>query len=418
MRLSGPKALDAVRLLGTGQLVAQRAKLVDLRKEDTKEHLDKALVLWFPAPTSYSGEEVVELHLHGGPAVVSGVIGALESQPGLRAAYPGEFTKRRFQNGKIDLTQAEGLNDLINAETAAQRRQALRQLSGEFGAQCEQWRIGLLRSLGRLEAEIDFVEEELPVELVEKSRIDSKLLLDQITIHLDDGGSGERLREGIYIVILGQPNVGKSSILNYLSGRDAAIVSARAGTTRDVVEVQLDLNGYPVTVADTAGLRSSPDEVEEEGVRRALARAKSADIKLMVFDAGFPETASTVGGTGAEIIVFNKIDLISESKIPYADSAFGVSALTGQGMDALTCAIEREAAAQLSNGEGSVITHARHRQALLDCQASLERAYRSLDIELMAEDLRLAARALGRITGSVDVEDLLDIIFAEMCIGK
>lgn len=410
--------MDAVKLLGCAQPIAQRAKLVDLRTANTKDHLDKALVLWFPAPTSYSGEEVVELHLHGGPAVVAGVIDALESQPSLRAAYPGEFTKRRFQNGKIDLTQAEGLNDLINAETAAQRRQALRQLSGEFGAQCEKWKTCLLRSLGRLEAEIDFVEDELPAELAEKSRVDSRLLLDQITKYLDDGGCGERLREGVYIVILGRPNVGKSSILNYLSGRDAAIVSARAGTTRDVVEVQLDLNGYPVTVADTAGLRDSLDEVEEEGVRRALARAKSADIKLMVFDAGCPQEASNVGGTGAEIIVFNKIDLNSGPEIRNGQSAFGVSALTGQGMDSLTCAIEREAAAQLSNGERSVITHARHRQALQECQASLERACRNTDIELMAEDLRLATRALGRITGSVDVEDLLDIVFAEMCIGK
>ncbi len=410
--------MDAVKLLGCGQPVAHRAKLVDLRTANAKEHLDKALVLWFPAPTSYSGEEVVELHLHGGAAVVAGVIGALESQSGLRAAYPGEFTKRRFQNGKIDLTQAEGLNDLINAETAAQRRQALRQLSGEFGAQCEQWKTCLLRALGRLEAEIDFVEDELPVELTEKSRADCKRLLNQITEYLDDGGRGERLREGIYIVILGRPNVGKSTIINHLTGRDAAIVSARAGTTRDVVEVQLDLNGYPVTVADTAGLRSSLDEVEEEGVRRALERAKSADIKLMVFDARCPGEANNVGGNGTEIIVFNKIDLISEPEIPDAQNAFGVSALTGQGMDSLSRAIEKEAAAQLSNGERSVITHARHRQALQECQASLERACHNVDIELMAEDLRLATRALGRITGSVDVEDLLDIVFAEMCIGK
>jgi tRNA modification GTPase len=418
LRISGPQALEAARALGCDAAAPRQATRVRLTAPESKEPLDDGLMLWFPAPASFTGEDVVELHLHGGLAVIAGVVGALAACPGLRAAAPGEFTRRAFENGKLELTQVEGLADLVNAETAAQRRQALRQLGGDFGARCEAWRGSLLRCLGHLEAEIDFVDDDLPSGLIERGRDDVSRLRAEIAGCLDDSGGGERLREGAYVVILGAPNVGKSSLLNRLAGRAAAIVSARAGTTRDVIEVQLDLGGYPVTVADTAGLRAAGDEIESEGVRRATARAEVADLKLIVGDASASEGVVAVGGGGAELVVWNKADLVEGPRCLHRRPGIEVSALTGAGVEALIGAIGALAAERLAEGALAAITRSRHRQALEDCVASLERAGTGVEVELMAEDVRLAVRALGRITGRVDVEDLLDVVFAELCIGK
>ena len=439
LRLSGPRAGAALQGLTRRPLptprVATRARLIDPAQGTP---LDDGLVLWFPGPRSFTGEDLVELHLHGGRAVLAAVLAALAALPGLRLAEPGEFTRRAFDAGKLDLAAVEGLGDLIAAETAAQRRQALRQLAGELGRLTEAWRARLVRALAQAEAEIDFPDEgDVPGGLIAALQPELTALAGEIRTYLDDGRRGERLREGVSIAIVGPPNAGKSSLLNRLARRDAAIVAATAGTTRDVVEVQLDLAGYPVVVADTAGLRdlagttSAHDEIEREGMRRALARADAADLKLLVLDA----TAAAIDpairalADANTIVVANKIDLAAGTAgAPPAfpgRSVYALSAMTGAGLEPLLAALTREVAARLGAADTAApaITRARHRDALTDCVAALERALagRAPELsapELIAEDVRLAARALGRIAGRVGVEDVLDLIFREFCIGK
>ncbi|MDP6786638.1 MAG: tRNA uridine-5-carboxymethylaminomethyl(34) synthesis GTPase MnmE [Rhodospirillales bacterium] len=423
IRLSGPGAAAALRRL-TGTLTAPR-RLVRARVTDgaSGEVIDDGLAVWMPGPASYTGEDTAELHVHGGRATVAAVLDALAACPGLRPAEAGEFTRRAFENGKMDLTAAEGLADLVAAETAAQRRQALRQLGGDLGRLYENWRHKLLAALAHQEATIDFSDEDLPEEIDTKVRLEVAALDCRIADHLADGGVGERLRAGTQVVIMGPPNVGKSSLLNLLAGLDAAIVSDSAGTTRDVIEVHMDLGGYPVTVADTAGLGDSDDEVEREGVRRARRRAGDADLKLAVFDApSWPDVDDeTAGLVDADTVVaINKADL-AMPKPPLSIGgrpAHAVSVLTGDGVDALVAALEDEVAAHWSVSAQPLLTRQRHRQALEECRAGLGRFLAADAPELAAEDLRLAARALGRITGRVGVEDMLDIIFRDFCIGK
>ena len=374
-------------------------------------------MLWFPAPASFTGEDVVELHVHGGSAVVAGTIGVLGRCEGLRIAEPGEFTRRAFENGKFDLTQAEALGDLINAETTAQRRQALRQLSGDFGALCNRWRNALVASLAHLEAAIDFPDEDLPEGIADTVANQILGVREEVARYLDDDHRGERLRQGAYVVILGAPNVGKSSLLNRLARREAAIVSARAGTTRDVIEVNMDLGGYPVTLADTAGLRDARDEIEEEGVRRARDRAAIADLCLDVRDASRPNGAAAKASGGENtLIVWNKSDLLDGART--ASPGHAVSALTGDGIEDLVRAIREVVADEFAGGTTAIITRERHRRSLEACAAAVGRFQAGREIALGAEDLRLAVRALGRITGRVNVEDLLDVVFRDFCIGK
>jgi tRNA modification GTPase len=428
VRISGAGAGAALAALTARPLpsprVAARARFVDPRSGDV---LDRGLALWFPAPRSFTGEDVVELHLHGSRAVLSAVLSALGALPGLRLAEAGEFTRRAFDAGKLDLAEVEGLADLIAAETEAQRRQALRQLAGELGRLTEAWRERLLRALAHAEAEIDFPEEDLPGGLIASLRPEIAELIREIRQHLDDGRRGERLRDGMSIAILGPPNAGKSSLLNRLARREAAIVSAVAGTTRDVIEVQLDLGGYPVILADTAGLRdleggtSAHDEIEREGMRRALARAEAADVKILVLDAtAAPDPAVAALADANTLTVVNKIDLAPARPAVSGQAVHGISAKTGSGLEAFVGALTREIAVRLETRDGAapVITRARHREALGDCVAALERACNAAEPELLAEDLRLATRSLGRITGRVGVEDVLDLIFREFCIGK
>jgi len=430
VRVSGPRAASALTAL-TGRPLppARMATRAQLRDSMTSTVLDEALVLWFPAPRSFTGEDMAELHLHGGRAVVTGIIAALGRQPGFRLAEAGEFTRRAFDAGKLDLAEVEGLADLIAAETEAQRRQALRQLAGELGQLTEAWRERLVRALAHAEAEIDFPDEDLPGGLMAALKPVLDGLIGEIRRQLDDEHRGERLRDGVSIAIIGPPNAGKSSLLNRLARREAAIVSATAGTTRDVIEVQLDLGGYPVIVADTAGLRdlqgtpSPHDEIEREGMRRALARAEAADLKILVLDASQPEVDPAVHRLVDRdtLVVANKID-IAAGRMPRLDgpSAYNVSAKTGAGLDAFVAALQAEVAARLATADTAapIITRARHREALRECGAALERARGGAAAELIAEDVRLAARALGRITGRVGVEDVLDVIFREFCIGK
>jgi tRNA modification GTPase len=423
IRVSGPQAAAALaRLTGRATPIARRATRVGLLAQDG-ELIDQGLALWFPAPASFTGEDVVELHVHGGRAVVRGVLEALACGDGLRPAEPGEFTRRAFEHGKLDLTAAEALADLVNAETASQRRLALRQLQGELGELYDSWRDRLLRAVAHLEATIDFSEEDLPGGIEEGIRGQIVALSDEIEKHLADGRRGERLRDGIHVAIVGPPNAGKSSLLNVIARREAAIVSAQPGTTRDVVEVALDVGGFPVVIADTAGLRETTEEVEREGVRRARMRARDADLTLAVFDGGVWPAVD--GLTMAllddkAIAVVNKGDLgrlggpVEIGGFP----AMAVSALTGEGVDAMIGAVERAVTTRFDVQGMPALTRVRHRTALEECCRALRRAATTEGAELVAEDLRLAARGVGRITGRVDVEEILDVIFRDFCIGK
>ncbi|HEY0521995.1 MAG TPA: tRNA uridine-5-carboxymethylaminomethyl(34) synthesis GTPase MnmE [Stellaceae bacterium] len=422
VRISGPASRAALLALGAVDpaRAPRLARLTAFADPATGEILDRGLAIFFPAPASFTGEDVAELHLHGSRAVLAAILGTLAAQRGLRFAEPGEFTRRAFENGKLDLTEAEGLADLVEAETAAQRRQALRQMGGELGRMYDGWRHELLRALAHLEADIDFPEEDLPGGLSESARRSIETLVADMEAHLRDGRRGERLRDGIAVAIVGAPNAGKSTLLNALARREAAITSATAGTTRDVIEVHLDLGGYPVILADTAGIRDTDDPIEMEGVRRARAVAANADLRLIVIDATAPPEATEEGiddlrGPDA-ILVVNKVDLAPLRAMP--PDAVAVSVRTGQGMPALLDRIEREVASRFAMGEAPAATRERHRRAVEETIAALRRALKGTAPELVAEDVRLAVRALGRITGRVDVEEILDVIFRDFCIGK
>ena len=387
-----------------------------LRDPESGEDIDDGVALWFPGPASVTGEDITEFQVHGSRAVLSALIEAL-SRMGLRLAKPGEFTRRAFLNGKLDLTQAEAIADLIAAETESQRRQALRQLDGSLGELYRGWSTRLLRLLAHLEASIDFPDEDLPPEVEREVAHEADALAAEIEVHLADNRRGQRLRDGITVAIVGPPNAGKSSLLNRLARREAAITSPVAGTTRDVIEAAIDIAGYPVVLADTAGLRDSADEVEQEGLRRALARAEAADLRLFVFDARRPQDAggAAVWPGSKTLLVANKTDLAPKSELPQGTIA--VSALTGAGVASLTDALTRRIASDYDIA-APLLTRARHREALESARGALGRSLEAGLTELRAEDLRLAWRSVGRITGQVDVEDLLDVIFADFCIGK
>lgn len=425
-RISGTAAREAILRLSP-QYDLPEPRLATLR---TLHHplsaaiLDQALVLWFPSPNSFTGEDVVELHTHGGRAVMQAIAEALGTLPGFRLAEAGEFTRRAFENGRMDLTEAEAIADLVHAETEAQRVQALRQMGGALGTLYDGWRERLARILAYMEASIDFADEDLPADVIARQMDGVRDLQMEIIAHLDDNHRGERLRTGFSIAILGPPNAGKSSLLNALARRDAAIVSSTAGTTRDVIEVHLDLGGYPVVLADTAGLRDSADAIESEGVRRALARAEQADLKLLVFDGAFwPQhdagTFDLIDDNA--VIVVNKSDQVKNTWfiVQGVGEPLYVSALTGTGLPELLQTLTSEIKGRMSTTLTTPpLTQARHRAALEECRDHLARSLNAAQSELRAEDIRLAMRALGRITGHVGVEDLLDIIFRDFCIGK
>ncbi len=419
IRISGPAAAEALTGLARRPLPAPRRAARVCLRDAADEILDDGLALWFPGPASFTGEDVVELHVHGGRAVIGAVSDALVAH-GLRPAEPGEFSRRAFHHGKLDLTRAEAIADLVDAETAAQRRQALRQMEGGLATLYDSWRDQMLKALAWFEAAIDFADEDLPPGVMDGAWARLRGLEATIAAHLAEAPRGERLREGLQVVIIGAPNVGKSSLLNRLARREAAIVSATAGTTRDIVEVHLDLGGYPVVVADTAGLRESVDDIESEGIRRARQRAEAADLVIQVVDARQPHGGEAQACPRQDsLLVINKADLVPGVEAEVAGrAALLVSAATGRGLDALEAAVAERAAALMGEGAAPVPTRARHRAALGECLEGLRRAPRAPLVELAAEDVRLAARALGRITGRVDVEDLLDVIFRDFCIGK
>jgi tRNA modification GTPase len=418
LRVSGPKASSALRALAGDPLPAPRRATVRNLKDASGETLDAALVLWFPAPASATGDDLVEFHLHGGRAIVESALHALAALPGLRAAEAGEFTRRGVENGKLDLTRAEALADLIDAETPSQHRQALKQFEGALADLYENWRARLIEVLAWAEAAIDFSEEDLPAGLEARLHAPMLALRAEMTRHLDDAHRGEITREGLFLTIIGAPNAGKSSLVNALARRDIAIVAETPGTTRDIVETRLDLGGYVVHLADTAGLRRAGDAIEAEGVRRALARAEASDMTLLLLDgaardpfAGLDETAVA----RATLAVWSKSDLAW----PAPRDGLRISARTGDGLETLLAALQEQVRQRLDRPRELVaMTRARHRECVTAAVESLARALQATQSELVAEDLRLALRAIGRLTGRVDIEELLDTVFRDFCIGK
>lgn len=424
IRISGPQSeLILRRITDRSTPEPRKAVLRNFIDPENRAVLDRGLALWFPQPASFTGEDVVELHVHGGTAVLDAVLSVVSRLSGARPAMAGEFTRRAFELGKLDLTEVEGLADLVAAETEAQRRQALQQMRGQLAHTLNAWREQLIHALAHIEAHIDFSDEDLPEDLLGPVRINLMSLMSKMHLHLAQAGRGERLRRGLQVAVIGPPNVGKSSLINAIAKRDVAIVSPMAGTTRDIIEAHLDMGGYPVTLADTAGLRDSLDAVEVEGVRRARAVAAEADLKLAMFDAShWPQLDSETEILVDEntIRLLNKIDLAPHAMRPAVDAGFIVASLTrGEGVPELLAIIQREAIARLGSGETPGLTRTRHRLELEHCVACIQRAtHMGAPVELIAEDVRLAVRALGRITGRVDVEDILDIIFADFCVGK
>ena len=431
VRVSGPQARAALEAVA-GRVPQPRMATRILLRDCRQQPIDDAVVLWFPGPASATGEDVTEFHIHGSRAVQAALFAALSCLENVRAAEPGEFTRRAFENGKLDLTEAEALHDLIHADTDRQRRQALRQLQGLLGDKAKDWRARIIEASALIEAGIDFSDEgDVPAELLAPALATIKGLLREIEETLAAQGRSERLRDGLTVAIAGPPNVGKSTLINLLARREVAIVSPHAGTTRDVIEVQLDLDGYPVTVIDTAGIRDTDDEIEQEGVRRARLRAGESDLVLWMTDSEHESSNGEIktSADAAVWIVRNKIDLDSADgragagKIlqePNNESAFRISAGRGDGIAELVAALSIFARDYFGSSEDGLIGRERQRKLLRETASALQRGLNvaGQGDELAAEELRVAAQSLGRLLGRVDVEDILDKIFREFCIGK
>ena len=411
VRISGPQAKDAARALLSFDPITEGpriARLARLCHPNDGREIDHALAIGFAAPASFTGEDVLELHVHGGPAVVAATLAACAAA-GLRAARAGEFTRRAFDNGKLDLSQVEGLADLIDAETESQRRAALSQMDGALGRECARWRADILRALALYEASIDFSDEDLPPSVTHEAARLITTTQASIAQALSGAAATERLRGGYICAILGAPNAGKSSLVNALARRDVAIASPLAGTTRDCIEVALDIGGFPVTLIDTAGLRESGDVIEQEGVRRALAAAERADFRILVasYDAPLP---TDIAPREEDILVWNKSDIASGEGV-------AISAATAAGLDGLIACI-RDRLGRMAPAEGALTVRRRHADALTCAQAHLVASLKTDDTALIAEELRGAMREIGAVTGAASVDDMLDVIFRSFCIGK
>lgn len=424
VRVSGDDAWKSANTLINKEIIPRRTHVFSLKNPKNNSVIDHALVIGFQSPASFTGEDVIEYHVHGGPAVISELLDALGEQYNHRLAEPGEFTKRAFMNGKMDLTGAEAIADLIDAQTQAQKAQALSQMSGALSDLYEGWTEKLKKALAHLEADIEFPDEDMPEGVAPQLGPVINQLIEEISSHLDDNRRGERLRDGIQVAVIGAPNAGKSSLINALSQRDVAIVSDIAGTTRDVIDVHLDLGGYPVILSDTAGLRpgqigeEGQDAIEAEGIKRALKRAAEADIRLLMLDGSLakPDEDTMKLLDDSALLIVNKID--KKRKLKLDATAIEISVQTEDGLDVLIEAIIEKAQNIIGQSETPSLTRKRHRKALEECRETLERSRKAGLPELMAEDIRLAVRAIGKITGKIDVEDLLDVIFRDFCIGK
>tara|TARA_B100000029_G_scaffold6083_1_gene6560 strand:- start:1132 stop:2463 length:1332 start_codon:yes stop_codon:yes gene_type:complete len=426
IRVSGKNTAEVVKKITGSRLPMPRvATLKKFNKNGGKELIDEGVIIWFPGPNSYTGEDLAEFHVHGSRAVINAMHSAISKIKNCRLAEPGEFTKRAFQNGRINLLKAESIADLISSETEIQRKQAIKIMSGKSSQKFNSWREKLLKILSHVEAKIDFPEEDLPKNLIKEIQKTSNQVLNEIKKTLDDQKVGERIREGFKIAILGPPNSGKSSLLNYLSKRDAAIVSEIAGTTRDVIETHLNLDGYPVIISDTAGIRSSKNEIEKKGIKIALKRAEDADLRLVIVSAKNVDFTSVLRNLLNQnaILVVNKSDLIKgklNNKLKKYDHIL-ISIKKNSNLNKLILKIKSILKNKFSTNEDILITRERHRQNLINCVQHLEKFQKkksAQDFDKAAEDLRLATRHLGMIVGKVDVEELLGSIFNDFCIGK
>lgn len=421
IRISGPAVAEiGAKLLSLGLPEPRRAALTPIHDAAGQE-IDHGIAVYAKGPASYTGEDTLELYVHGGRAVIEHALTALTALPGVRLAEAGEFTRRAFEAGKLDLTKAEGIADLIEAETLGQKQQALRQVSGGLSATYENWRDELTGLIALVEVMVDFPDEgDVSPEASAPLRAKLTALMAEIDAALGDGGIGERIREGFRVAIIGAPNAGKSTLLNRLAGREAAIVTATPGTTRDVIEVRRTLAGQVVWFADTAGVRETADEIEAEGVRRALRAAEEADLVIALTDGAAPSPATPPLPPGVDVIrVINKSDL---GAAPTAGAHHVISAKTGAGIADLEQDIAARISSRVASTEAPVITRARHRERLLMGRASLAAALAALDagdgFELVAEDLRMAVRQFAAVIGQVDVEDVLGAVFSKFCIGK
>jgi tRNA modification GTPase len=428
IRVSGPHAGEALlKLTKLRALPKPRHACYTQILHIDGQLIDESLVLWFPGPASFTGEDVVEFHLHGSRAIISQMLESLAAIEGLRYAEAGEFTRRAFENNKMDLTEVEGLADLIEAETSAQATQALKQMRGFQSGYYDKWRQEIIHMLALLEAYIDFPDEEIPAGVLQETQEKLDELTALISQFLDDNHKGEKLRTGLTAVILGAPNAGKSSLINALSQREVAIVSDIAGTTRDTIEVHLDLSGYPLTIVDTAGLRhkSKADDIEKIGIEKALERAEQADLQIILFNAentsADEQSITLLADDTPSICVANKMDLAINNAIPAALEEYKPLALSlkkGEGLKSIVQALEQFAQNYFDNTTPPLITHHRHRTLLEKALTQLKQVDFSANIELTTEDLRLAAQYIGQITGHIDVEEILDVIFSSFCIGK
>ena len=420
IRISGNGASRTANILGF-KVPKQRLASVAILK-DGERKLDEALVIFFKGPRSYTGEDVMELHVHGGRAVIEAVINTLQKQEGFRIAEPGEFTKRAVLNGKMDLTKAEGINDLIQAETEAQRVQSFAQVDGALSEIAFGWREKSIKIAAHVEAYIDFPDEEIPESTLTSLGDEMSVLIRDIEKGLNDGRRGEILREGFRVAVIGPPNAGKSTLVNWLSKRPVSIISEQPGTTRDVLEASLDLGGYPVIIADTAGLRASTDPIENEGIKRAQEWAKTANSRLILLEpsteAGFLERLKP--NPECDLVVLNKIDLLPRDF--KKEETLAISLKDEIGLDKLLNGLKKIVSKSMVGQEPPVITRTRHREALQSCLNSIKSAKTALlsgeEPEIVAEELRAATKSLGRVVGAVDVEDLLDVVFGDFCIGK
>ena len=422
IRLSGPNVGAVLDAMCSSRPKPRTAALRRLKDPASGDILDEALVLYFASPRTETGEDMAEFQVHGGKAIVRAVLDTLSRQPGCRPAEPGEFAQRAFANGKLDLAQIEGLADLIDAETQGQRQQAIAQATGLQSKRFDAWRDELLRTMGLVEAAIDFSDEgDVSDKAVAQAEKAARHLRTDLAAHLDDGHRGEILREGFRVVLAGPPNAGKSSLLNALARRDAAIVSEEAGTTRDVIDVRLDLEGHAVIVSDTAGIRETSSSVEQEGIRRTLQATRDADLVLWLSEASAPTPSPAI--EAHHLAILTKSDLFPPEKrihVKQDGFDFAISAKTGDGLDALIAHIAARARDASGNASDPAITRVRHRRELESAVCQLDAFLDQPDIplELRAEDLRLSATALARLTGRIDAEQVLGEIFSRFCIGK
>lgn len=415
IRISGPATISCLQTLGfKGAPQHQKISFQKIRDPKTAEIIDETLIAFFQSPQSFTGEDVAEISIHASPFIAEKIFEILSAIENVRLAEAGEFSKRAFLNGKMDLVQAEAIPDLIAAETAAQHKQALRQLEGKLGAIYEDWRFRLIEISAMLEAAIDFPDEDLPQNIIDRVENDVEKLRGEIASHLDDKKIGQKIKDGLSLAIIGAPNVGKSSLINFLAQSEVAIVSEIAGTTRDIVETHLSIAGVAVKISDTAGLRETEDKIEAEGIRRALKKAAQADLKIFLFDAANPILRADLIDENT-ILVANKIDLTEENKIA---GAIEISLTQNLNCGALLKKLEEKIRQLIPNQSSPLITQERYRVALQNSVSNLENFNLQKNIELAAEDLRMTAREIGKITGKIDIDNILDIIFSRFCIGK